>query len=101
MDQPDQPINGEITGALFPFVWRASLLEALYALSVMGHGQQEELDRAWDMLAAKRDEEGKYILDWNPPRAYFKPGKRGRPNKWITLYAYLALGHKDRPTKLV
>jgi hypothetical protein len=101
MDQPDQPINGEITGALFPFVWRASLLEALYALSMMGYGQREELNRAWDLLAAKKNEEGKYVLDWSPTRAYFKPGKRGVSNKWITLYAYLALKYKDRPTKLV
>ncbi len=57
----------------------------------MGYGNSPELAAAWDLLEQKKNEEGKYILDWCPTNAYFKPGKRGLANKWITLYAYLAL----------
>jgi hypothetical protein len=93
--QPTQPVTGGITGTIFPFVWRASFLEALYALSVMGYGQSPELAEAWKVLETKRDENGRYILDWAPPRAYFNPEKRGAPSKWVTLYACLALKHKE------
>lgn len=94
MTRPDQPAAKGIRATLFPFVWRSTFLEALYALSVMGYGRSPELGAAWELLESKKDEEGKYILDWNPSNAYFKPGKRGMANKWITLYAYLTLKHR-------
>ena len=93
--QPDQPVIGEMTNTLFPFVWRASFLEGLYALSIMGYGDTPELAEAWALLNSKKAASGRYILDWTPPRAYFNPGKRKMPNKWVTLYAHLALKHKE------
>lgn len=92
--QPDQPAAKGICSATFPFVWRGSFLEALYALSIMGYGEYPELTEAWALLNSKKDDTGRYILNWTPSNAYFKPGKREEPNKWITLYAYLALKHK-------
>jgi hypothetical protein len=94
--RPTQPATREITSTIFPFVWRASFLEALYALSAMGYGQAPELREAWKILETKKDEEGRYALDWAPPRSYFKPDQRGKPSKWVTLYANLALKHKER-----
>ncbi len=79
----------------FPFHYRFGVLEPLYALSKMGYGQHPALTDAWAFLEEKRTAEGKYILDWTIPKCAFNPGKRGHPNKWVTLYAYLALKHKN------
>lgn len=57
----------------------------------MGYGDEPALERAWALLENKKDSSGRYILDWAPTNALFKPGKRGSPNKWITFYALLAL----------
>jgi hypothetical protein len=95
MTQPDQVIRDELVATIFPFGISGSLLETLSALSVMGYGQHEALNDAWERLAAKRDETGRYILDWYPP-SYLTPGKKGAANKWATLYAYLALKHRRR-----
>jgi hypothetical protein len=97
MKRPSKLVVWDIRSTIFPFVWTASLLEALYALSTLGYGKRHELTKAWGLLESKKDKEGKYILDWTPsrPRSYFQPGKRREANKWITLYAYLALKHRD------
>jgi hypothetical protein len=95
MTEPDQVIRKELISTIFPFVIAGSLLEPLYALSVMGYGRHEALSDAWEHLATKRDEAGRYILDWYPP-SYFTPGKKGEINKWVTFYAYLALKHRNR-----
>ena len=93
MTEPDQIIRDELVATIFPFGIPGSLLETLLALSVMGYGQHEALSDAWGRLAAKKDEAGRYILDWYPP-SYFTPGKKGAVNKWATLYAYLALEYR-------
>ncbi len=90
-----KPVLGELTSTIFPFLWKSSLTEVLYGLSRIGYGNAEELAEAWMILDSKKDGNGKYILNWSPPKSYFKPGKRGEPNKWITLYALLALKYKE------
>ena len=42
------------------------------------------------------DTQQRFILDWTPVQVQklFKIGKRAEPNKWITLYALLALKAK-------
>lgn len=93
--QPDEVIRDECTATLFPFTWRSGLLESLYALSKMGYGDHPALEPAWDQLETKRDDQGRYILDWTPTRTHFKVGKRGEANKWVTLYAHLALKYRE------
>lgn len=86
----------EISETWFPFTWRATFLEVLYALSKMGHGKNPALDQCWALLATKRDLEGRYILSRMEKRSYFVPTEQGQPCKWITLYALLA--HKYAQT---
>ncbi|MBN1451495.1 MAG: hypothetical protein JW963_10810 [Anaerolineales bacterium] len=93
--QPEMLVRGELVCASFPFVIGGNLLEPLYALSRMGYGQDERLQSAWTFLDSKREGSGRYILDWHP-QTLFKPGNKGQPNKWVTLYAYLA--HKYQNT---
>jgi hypothetical protein len=93
-DRPDEVIRDELITIIFPFVISGSLLEPLYALSRMGRGRHPALEPAWDQLASKRDADGRYPVEWYPP-TYFTPGPKGKPNKWATLYAYLALQARD------
>jgi hypothetical protein len=58
----------------------------------MGCGHHHAaLTEAWGFLAEKKDGAGKFVLDWTMSKCSFNPGKKGAPNKWFTLYAYLVL----------
>ena len=96
MDNLAEAIRWEVTATVYPITWRSSLLELLYALSVMGYGEHPALAQAWAQLDTKRDEQGRYHLDWTPTNIPFKVGKRGEANKWVTLYAYLATKHREK-----
>lgn len=95
--QPEKLVRDELVRTIFPFVIGGSLLGPLYALSRMGYGQDERLQSAWDILDGKRDEAGRYILDWHPS-TLFDPGEKGQPNKWATFYA--CLSHKYRTSAI-
>jgi hypothetical protein len=99
-DRPDEVIRDELVSTIYPFVISGSLLEPLHALSAIGYGQHPALDPAWTRLEAKFDDRGRVLLDWYPP-SYFTPGPKGKVNKWTTLYAYLALKHRGKRSKLV
>lgn len=88
---PQRPVNKDVQTMIFPFHWRAGLLEVLYTLSRMGHGGDPRLDRAWKLLNSKADRTGRYVLEWTPAQSPWKVGQRGAPNKWMTLYALMAL----------
>lgn len=94
------PVNEEITKAGFPFTWKAGLIEAIYALARMGYGKHPELDEAWAYLDEHRTETGVYVLRAGPTLPELRSGSRNKPNKWVTLYAYLSLRHReDGPTR--
>lgn len=97
MSDPSQPINDDVISLRFPITWRAGMIEILFALSKLGYGSEKQVSRAWELLEKKKDGEGRYILDWTPSQVQriFKVGKRNEPNKWITLYALLALEVKE------
>lgn len=91
----EKAINRDVTRTSFPITWRAGLTEMVYALSKMGYGSNDELNRAWEILDSKRDSQGKYRLDWTPTQALLKSGKRGESNKWVTFYALLSKKYKS------
>jgi len=80
----------------YPFRYRFDVLEPLYALSKMGYGTHAALEEAWSFLEEKRDDTGKFILNWKMPKCSFNPGEKEKANKWVTLYAYLAIKHRDQ-----
>lgn len=84
-------VNKDMKRVSFPITWRANVFEILLALGKMGYGKDRRLERAWNILEGKRDDEGKHLLDWTPSQSPWKVGKRNEPNKWVTFYAYLAL----------
>ena len=71
------------------------MFEILLALSKMGYGNNSKLERAWKLMDIKRDELGRYILDWTPTQSPWKVGERNQPNKWLTFYSYLAHKYKE------
>jgi hypothetical protein len=91
---PTQYVTGKPL-MLFPISYRLGIFEPLYALSKMGYGNHPALDSGWKLLNQKRDESGRYILDWKMPRCCFNPGEKGLPNAWVTLYAYLAWKYRE------
>jgi hypothetical protein len=92
-----QPVNNDVITTRFPITWRANMVEILYALSKLGYGSRKEVSRAWELLDKKKDNQGRYILDWtlSQVRKLFNVGRRNEPNKWITLYALVAMKASD------
>jgi hypothetical protein len=95
----DKFVNNEMERASFPITWRGNMFEILLSLSKMGYGRDDRLDRAWKVLDERKDEEGKYLLDWTPRQSPWKVGYRNQPNKWVTFYTYLAYNYRDNPIK--
>lgn len=85
----------EMAHTIFPFVWRAGLLELLNGMALLGYGRREEIQGLWKLLETKKDPAtGRYVLDWSPPKTLLPVGKRGAPNKWVTFYALKALKNR-------
>jgi len=89
-----QPVNKDVRILSFPFLWNSGLLQILLSLGWMGHGKDERLQSARDLLESKKGDDGKYPLDWTPTQCPWNIGKRGTQNKWVTFYAYLAKKHR-------
>ncbi len=100
--KPTEFVTKETGKTIFPFSYRAGLLETLYALAKMGYGEDPRVQNAWTILKNHRTSTGRYILDWTPGRTtnrYFYPGKRQTENKCVTFYAYLCLNYKKESGK--
>jgi hypothetical protein len=95
-NEPRALVNEDVHTMIFPFHWRAGLVEVLYYLSRMGHGNDPRLESAWNLLNTKVDKEGRYVLEWTPRRSPWKVGTRGSANRWMTFYALLALRFAGR-----
>ncbi|MEN6355522.1 MAG: hypothetical protein ABFD83_00395 [Armatimonadota bacterium] len=96
MDSPTRLVIEHSPGlrmidAFFPLEgMRVGLPMLLYALSVLGAGRAPELQEAWNMLEAKRDEMGRVKHEGNVITSSLPKERVGRPGKWVTLYACLA-----------
>jgi len=88
-------VNKDMESNSFPITWRANVFEILLSLSKMGYGNDLRLERAWNFMDEKHDNEGRYFLNWTPKQSPWKVGKRNKPNKWITFYTYLAHKYKE------
>jgi hypothetical protein len=83
-------VNKDMERNTFPITWKANVFEILLALSKMGRGTDPRLKEAWAVLDARQNPEGRFLLDWTPRQCPWKVGRPHDPNKWVTLYAYLA-----------
>lgn len=93
-DDPKTLVRGELVQLGFPFLISASMLELLYSMSRMGYGTHPAMHELWRTLEERRDGEGRYPVE-RYPSCLFTPGPKGEANKWVTLYAYLSLKHRE------
>jgi len=98
MDTDDltEPVLALILQLSFPFTYKPGLVEAVYALSSLGRGNRKEMKEAWSLLASKRDEDGRLPLERSVAWPHICHTPRGRPSKWLTLYACLAEKARDK-----
>lgn len=87
--KPNQLVVENAGLLVFPFTYRAGLMEILHSLLKMGYGKHPKFMRAWDLFESKKQPDGRFQLEWSPSNKYLKPGTKGEANKWITFYAYL------------
>lgn len=95
-DNLTKPVLPRILRLSFPFIYMSGLLEAVYALSRLGQGNRKEMKKAWSLLASKRDDDGRLPLERSVVWPHIRVTPRGRPNKWLTLYACLAEKARDK-----
>lgn len=62
----------------------------IYALCILGEGNVKNCTDGWNYLNSQSGEHGKYILGKSKTKPCFKVGAKGKPNKWVTLYAFMA-----------
>ena len=64
----------------------------VYALRVLGAAPESEAMQAgYEVLNRHRMENGRYILTASKSVPAFKAGNVGEANKWVTLYASMAM----------
>ncbi len=61
----------------------------MYGLSILGYGNNENCQKAVDILRSYEGSDGKYLLTHSLNEPYFDVGRVGEPNKWVTLYVKL------------
>jgi hypothetical protein len=96
--KPTEYVTRETGKTIFPFSYRAGLLETLYAIGRLGFGNDPRVNDAWNLLQERRKSNGRFILDWTPGKTtnrYFYPGNKHTENKWVTFYAYLCMKYKN------
>jgi hypothetical protein len=71
----------------FPLGYTSDLLEALEFLGKLGVGIGPQLAPALDVLRSKRDESGRWRLEYTPGNTWAGFGEIGEANKWVTLRA--------------
>jgi hypothetical protein len=90
-DDNDAFIIDDMAKTFYPFdAVKTGLHMILYGLAVLGAGNSHDCEKAFALLESKKDASGRYILEKSLSKPYFKVGKIGKQNKWITLYALLA-----------
>jgi hypothetical protein len=71
----------------FPLGYGCDVLESVDVLAQLGHGGDERLRRAIDLVVKKQDSEGRWLLERTLPKTWTSFGRRNQPSKWVTLRA--------------
>jgi len=90
--------NGEVidvawTRFAFPTLWHYDVLRGLEYLRRAGVTPDERVAEAIDLVASKRDDDGRWLLDtWYPSKLPVEMSEgEGRPSRWNTLRALRVL----------
>ncbi|MHB9031950.1 MAG: hypothetical protein ACYC6L_02770 [Anaerolineae bacterium] len=71
-------------------VQRVGLPQLLEALTAAGAGAAPQLVEAWQLLASKKDDQQRVVLEGTQNKPYLPHEPVGKPSKWATLYTVLA-----------
>lgn len=72
----------------FPVFYITDIMQNVEALVRCGYGADPRLANALQLIASKQDEHGRWSLQYNyGSKTWGQFGKKGRPNKWVTLRA--------------
>src|SRR5690606_10507298 len=91
------PADPQFLRLLYPNRWRYDILRALdyfrAAAQSAGSAPDPRLSAAIDLLRAKEQAEGVWLLDWSPAgRVWFTTDEGvGKPSRWLTLRAMRVL----------
>jgi hypothetical protein len=76
----------------FPLSYWSDVLEVVSVLAQASHGADPRLDQAWEWILAKQDGQGRWRLENSlNGKTWADIEARGRPSKWVTLRALIAL----------
>lgn len=76
----------------FPVFYVADVLQVAEALSLLGYGMDARLQAALDLIRAKADAQGRWLLEYDyADKTWIDVGKKKLPNKWVTLRALRVL----------
>ena len=75
----------------FPLGYTSDLLEALEVLGRLGADLGPQSAPALEVVRGKRDESGRWRLEYTPDNTWAGFGELGQPNKWVTLRAMRVL----------
>jgi hypothetical protein len=82
----------------FPTRWHYDILWGLDYLRRAGAAPDERVTEAVDLVAGKRDESGRWPLEYaHPGPAHFEMEGTGQPSRWNTLRALRVLRWAGRP----
>lgn len=96
-DNPEKVVIKEMAETFYPIDHvHIGLQMIMYGLSVLGVTGHPNCEKAWALLDSKRNSEGKYILSQSFDEPYFKVGKVGDPNKWVTLCSLLSKKYSSK-----
>jgi hypothetical protein len=91
--QRDRKAGTSWTRFAFPTWWHYDVLRGLEYLRRAGVGPDERLGEAIDLVAAKRDDQGRWALDtrYSGRMPIEMDAGEGRPSRWNTLRAWRVL----------
>jgi len=70
----------------YPIGYVTDVLQNLEVLAALGHGQDERLAAALDMVEGKQDAQGRWKLEYGyNGKTWVDVEHKGRPSKWVTL----------------
>lgn len=78
----------------FPLNYNSDILEAMVALAAAGTPMSEALQRPLQVIRDKRTADGVWLMDKSlNGQMWADVEVKGRPSKWITLFALMVLDH--------
>jgi len=81
----------------FPLHYNSDILEAMYALAILGTPMSPKLKRPLKVIRDKMTPDGKWIMQNSlNGKMLADVDEKGKPSKWLTYFAYSVLEHFER-----